>query len=264
MRGGYVFGCALFLVLPAPAWALSPALTAALGNLLNAQLIAALVLTVFVTVWVPRFIRRMVLERELEQQHEVDAAFNARLEEHYFPDEGASIRSAMSDDRFMSVGASSGWAPLVITDDMVADGLASVAARYSGPDPAGYDFYYEFQNRIQAWELSAPGAPGQALGWGPEEFEAEELRVSALNEAYHIDALNASAWEEFRDDIRGAIDDELDGQAVTDEWFQEEFDRRRSELYTFLPAPVFDSDPDPLDDPEQQKWAVDDYRYAIT
>jgi len=257
MRRGRYRWLAASLLVPSPAFALSPALSAALGNLLNAQLIASLVLIAIAAVWVPQFIRRMVLERELREQLEVESAYTARLTEHYFPDEGASIRRVMTDDQFMSMAQAGGWevhtGAVFDTEDQGR----------TAPDRAGYDFDYEFHNTLQGLEMSAPSAPGVELGWNEEDFARENERVAALSQMRHIESLNASAWDEFRDDLRGAIDDEL-GDAVPEEWVQEEFERRSAELYTFLPAPVFESEPDPLDDPEQEKWASNDYRYAIT
>lgn len=178
-RRGYYW--LLVLVVPAPAWALSPALTNALGQLANAQVVASLVLLAIVTIWVPKFIRQKVLEREFGERV---ADLDREIE---FRGLGQPVMAAaMSDGQFYETAKNAGW----------QTSYGTAEADEPGPNPAGYEFADEFQNSIEGLRVSAPNAPGAELGWGPEEFEDEESRREELAQKLHISEISESALDE--------------------------------------------------------------------
>lgn len=239
VRRGYF---CLLLAIPAPVLAMSPALSAALGSLFNAQLVAGLALVAFMAMWAPRFLKRVMMDQAAIEGNikRLDAANkNSLAEVDRRSGFGETIQSPqkpylddVSDADFHTAMRVAGW--------------SAVGAR---PDPAGYDFHYEFRNRIDGLRAMAPSAPGMELGWGPEEFDKEDDRQSKLKNALHIAAVSDAAWQEFHDDVRGELDAELNGQPVTDDWYSQEVLERSTSLVSFLPLPTFEDDPDPLDQP---------------
>jgi hypothetical protein len=103
-RRGY-WGLAALLLMPAPAFALSPALSAALGAFVNAQIIASLVLVAVVSIWVPRFIKRALLA----QQERADAAMFDRYAEATGLGAVSSPVSTVSDEVFTARMVAAGW-----------------------------------------------------------------------------------------------------------------------------------------------------------
>ena len=187
----------------APVFALSAGLSTALGSLLNAPLLAGLAFMAFLSLWGPRFLKRVIeqqaaIEKSVSGLDEANARALAAVQreaESDFASETKPYLDGVSDEHFYNEMQAAGWSRGVV-DDELSGAVCFDGPERTEPNPAGYGFSDEFSNRLDGLRVTAPGAPGMALGWGPEEFEEEKARSEELSEALRIQAMSDAAYGE--------------------------------------------------------------------